>query len=357
MKEMALGDRRQLADKLRGARQQVAEAVTEEFFQRHPDWAQRYGARGRQLGIEDAAYHIDFLAGAIESGSELPFETYVRWTTHVLQTRGITPHFVGENLQQIEQALQSLLTPAEQAPLSRLVALGVRLCAEPPASQAPRQQESELTLSRNLYLQAILRGERKTAHSIAMETLRQGFAITDIYVELFQEALYRIGELWEGNKISVAEEHMATAITQYVIAQLYPLIEPSGEERGRVLITGVQGELHQVGANMVSDILEVDGWDVRFLGTNMPHSGIIQAIRDHQPEAIGISCTMLFNLPKVVQLVQEIRDQVGPSCPRITLGGSVFQPLDALSRELGVHGYATNVRDARDLMRKLAKQN
>ena len=77
-----------LSDKLRGLKQLIAEAVTEDFFQRHPDWLARYGERGRKHGIEDASFHIEFLAGAVECGISTPFEDYARWT--VRSARGPT---------------------------------------------------------------------------------------------------------------------------------------------------------------------------------------------------------------------------------------------------------------------------
>ena len=91
-----------------------------------------------------------------------------------------------------------------------------------------------------------------------MDAFRSGYAITDIYLDVFQESLYEIGRLWETNRIGVAEEHMGTAITQFIMANLYQYLEKSGVSRGRLVVTGIEGELHQVGANMISDILEAD---------------------------------------------------------------------------------------------------
>lgn len=54
-------------------------------------------------------------------------------------------------------------------------------------------------------------------------------------------------------------------------------------------------ELHHVGANMVADVLEAHGWDVRYLGTNLPHRSILQAIREHQADWVGISATTLLS--------------------------------------------------------------
>ena len=74
-------------------------------------------------------------------------------------------------------------------------------------------------------MQAILTGERKAALTIAREALRNGARIQDLYADVFQDALYEVGRLWETNAITVAQEHMATAVTQYVMAHVFGTIE------------------------------------------------------------------------------------------------------------------------------------
>ena len=92
MQSMTLPQRVALADQIRALRQKVGEDVTEEFLSRHPDWLERYGEHARHFGIEDACFHLDFLAGAVEAASLDSFRDYARWTVGMLQARGI-----GEN--------------------------------------------------------------------------------------------------------------------------------------------------------------------------------------------------------------------------------------------------------------------
>lgn len=197
------------------------------------------------------------------------------------------------------------------------------------------------------YLQEILAGKRKTALDIIMDAYRGGYPIPGIYMDIFQEALYEIGRLWESNRISVADEHLGTAITQYVMSNLYQHLEIKDERRGKLVITGVQGELHQVGANMVADVLEADGWDTVFLGTNVPEEDIIQSLRQHRATLFGISSTMLFNIPKVIKLVEAVRGEYGNSM-HIMLGGSAFKTVEALPRELEGCTIALNLREVLD---------
>ena len=221
-----------------------------------------------------------------------------------------------------------------------------------PPKTAPAKDTDLADALRREYLQEILAGRRKTALEMIMDAYRGGYPIPGIYMDIFQEALYEIGRLWESNRISVADEHMGTAITQYVMSNLYQHLEINDERRGRFVVTGVQGELHQVGANMVADVLEADGWDTVFLGTNVPEEGIIQSIRQHRADLFGISSTMLFNIPKVIRLVEAVRKEYGNSV-HIMLGGSAFKTLEALPRELEGCTIALDLREALDRTRKV----
>lgn len=207
------------------------------------------------------------------------------------------------------------------------------------------ENDSFAATLRKEYLNEILAGKRKPALDIIMNAYHGGYSIPCIYMDIFQEALYEIGRLWETNQITVADEHMGTAITQYVMSNLYQYFEVAKMHRGKLIMTGVEGELHQVGANMVADVLEADGWDVVFLGTNVPEKGVIESIRQHKADLFGISSTMLFNIPKVIRLVEATRKEFGDSV-RIMLGGSAFRTVQELPAELVGCLVALNLRDA-----------
>lgn len=354
MQPIPVEDRVPLADKVRTLKQSVAKAVTEEFFLRHPDWTARYGERGRERGIEDALYHLDFLAGAIETGSDAPFRDYALWTGGVLRARGIAPAFVAENLRQVRDALAPHLSATEGALLAEFIRSGCDAIETAPAAQRDGE-EGDLDLTRSLFLQALLQGRRKAAANVALEALKAGHVIVDVYAEVLQEALYSVGARWETNEITVAQEHTATAITQYVLALLYERLAPAVTCRGKAVVAGVEGELHQVGANMVADALEADGWDVRFLGTNMPHDGILKVVQEHEADVVGISATMLFNVPKVRRLVAEVRQRSGEKV-RVVVGGGAFRSTPKLYAEIGAAGSAPGLREAIILLRGLAQK-
>jgi methanogenic corrinoid protein MtbC1 len=136
----------------------------------------------------------------------------------------------------------------------------------------PAQPDAPLALTRNVYLQSIPIGARACSVQIVEEALQNGAGMFDIYVQVFQESLYEVGRLWAAGKISVSVEHRTTAITQFVMAGIYARalpVRPSTPLR-QAIVTGVAGESHQIGANMVADVLENAGWNVEFFGTDAP---------------------------------------------------------------------------------------
>ena len=141
-----ISERVRLADLLRPARRRVAETVCEAFLLRHPDWITRHGDRARHYTIEDAVYHQDFLAAAIESGETSAFTDYLRWTAGVLEARGIAPEFVREHIEGIYAELHSLLATALAGELAEFF----RTAQQPIASgEAADDNDVGMDFSRN----------------------------------------------------------------------------------------------------------------------------------------------------------------------------------------------------------------
>lgn len=349
------GDRR-WAEQLLARADEIAESVTEEFLERHPDWLERYGARARRRGIEDARYHLQFLAGALLAGSPDGFRRYAEWAAQMLAARGIEPRFLAENLRQVGEHAARVLEPREAELVQRYAQVGAEACStageegEGAGSTGPSGEKAVgqelLDEARGLYLDAALRGDRRGALGVVREAMRRGFGVREIYLGVLQEAQYEVGRLWAENRISVAIEHTATAVCQSVLVRLYEEIPSAVGRRGPAVVTGVEGERHQVGANMVADVLELDGWDVRFLGTDMPHQGIVEVVGEMEARLVGISGTMLFNLPSVAELIERIRGQDRNGSLRIMVGGGAFRTDPEAWRSVGADDWASDLERA-----------
>lgn len=169
----------------------------------------------------------------------------------------------------------------------------------------------------------LLAGDRHGCRAVTEELLKNGVPVPTLYQELFQHALYRVGELWEQNKISVAREHIATAIVESLLSLTYPLIcnaDPAGK---RVVVACTPTELHQLGARMVADILEMNGWDSRFLGTTTNATGLLHTLKEVHPHLLCLSLSTQMAFSDLLATIRQVRGQF-PDLP-IAVGGQAFR--------------------------------
>lgn len=173
------------------------------------------------------------------------------------------------------------------------------------------------------YLHHLLNGERKACTTIVNNLTASSFPIDQIYVQLFQRSLYEVGELWEKNRISVATEHLATALTEMLMIRLQQQLFAIARNGRKAVIASVANEYHQVGAKMVADIFEWQGWDAYYLGANTPPDELIRFLDKHRPDLLGLSLSLYFNMPLLKNTIRQIRDPF-PKLP-IIAGGQAFR--------------------------------
>jgi len=335
-------DRVAIGEKILSQKETLVRETVEEFLDRHRARLDRWDQETiRRFGREDVAFHVDFLVGALEQSSPSAFHSYLTWTVEVLESRGISRSDLIENIEQIENWLEQNLLPKEFEVLKPYFLAGYHGISV----EVRNGGASKLGAAAQVYVQSLLQANRQTAFQVLEGALSQGASLENVYVNIIQPAMYEVGRLWETSQISVAEEHMATAIAQFTMGRMYEHLVPPSTSNGRVLVTGVQGELHQIGANMVADVLEMRGWEVRFLGTNLPEKDILSAVQEFQPNWVGISTTMLFNTPTVRRLIEAIRRLQLPTRTKIALGGAAFKSTPNIHHTLGADAQAACIEE------------
>ncbi len=170
-------------------------------------------------------------------------------------------------------------------------------------------------------------GDRGQCQAIFQEWLDSGFPLRDLYVNLVQRSLYEVGELWERGKISVAREHLATAITESLLNLAYPRLFAGSRSRKSVLVACVPNDYHVLGARIVADYFELNNWRSIFVGT-LPAKHMQSLNEEFRPDAIALSATASFNRNAIVEFTAEVRAAF-PNVP-ILVGG---QALGHVERE------------------------
>ncbi len=173
------------------------------------------------------------------------------------------------------------------------------------------------------FMNILISGDRSQCSLYAQKFMDEHSSINELYENIIKKALYDIGELWEYNKISVATEHLASAIVEALLNELYSNIIVKEKRNKTVVVACVENEFHQIGGKMISDIFELNGWNAHFLGADTPTKDLIAFVQSIQPDMLAISLSIYFHLPILENMIQRIRKEL-PNLP-ILVGGQAFR--------------------------------
>ncbi len=199
------------------------------------------------------------------------------------------------------------------------------------------------------YLRAVRAGDRRAAFAAIDEARAAGLEVATIYLEVFQPTLREIGRLWQENELSVADEHLATAITQAAMARLYEQAFSWAGDGGPTLIAACADiERHEGGLRMLCDLLELRGWRTRYLGASVPAGSLVSMVRQQRPDVVALSVAILPHLPRLRAMVGAVRDAMGEDCPLILVGGRPYLDDPTLAAQVGADLTARDAREAVD---------
>lgn len=199
------------------------------------------------------------------------------------------------------------------------------------------------------YVKSLRDGDRRAALKIARDALTHGVDIRDLYMDVFQPAMHEIGRLWETNEITVAQEHLATAITQSVMAQLYAHVFAKPPKGRTMVATCIGGELHELGIRMVADFFEIEGWDVYYLGANMPVEDVVTMVNERKADVLAISVTLNNHVPRARELIYAVRDSPIGTNVKIFFGGQPVNRSPDIYKTVGADMTAHDARSAVEL--------
>ena len=330
--------------------------VAREFL-RHPELEQRYGKAGREKCLQDAGYHLAYLGEAIAAGCTELFDDYIAWAKVMLAKRGIPATDLAGLLTTMTESLREELPPEfSRVAGEYLETAHQRLPGFPDDVPTFIPAGSALAPLAVEFLRLLLRGERHLASPLILDAVQQGVPVRDLYLQVFQRTQREIGRLWQVNEISVAQEHYASAATQLIMSQLYPHIFGAEKTRGTLVATCVAGDLHEIGARMVGDFFEMDGWHTHYLGANVPAQGVMQTLVDRQATCLAISATITSHVGAVETLIAAVRRR--PECAgvHILVGGYPFNVAPMLWRKVGADGFGRDAQEALTIGNRLASE-
>jgi methylmalonyl-CoA mutase cobalamin-binding domain/chain len=335
-----------LDNQLRAIGNILAGRIVELQYARQPQVWKPFGHPGRAKSIRDAGYHLAYLSEALEADSPELFIEYLAWVKVLFAGLKFPESALPATLDCTRQALVEELSPEAAGPALAILELGMTSLDHAPLT-LPGFIEgvSQLDQLARQYLDHLLGGNRNAASHLILEAVHHGVGVKEIYSQVFERTQREIGRLWQTNQVSVAQEHFTTAATQMIMSQLYPFIFTGIRKDRRMVMACVGGELHEIGARMVADYFEMEGWDTYFLGANTPPESIIKVVQERNADVLALSATMAFHVSNVTAIIRDLHAGK-PSKTRVLVGGYPFNLSPDLWIKIGADGYAPDAKMA-----------
>jgi methanogenic corrinoid protein MtbC1/DNA-binding XRE family transcriptional regulator len=183
-------------------------------------------------------------------------------------------------------------------------------------------QDSRIESQVEDYLWYAVTGDEVSAYAVVQRVLADGKTVPDVYFQLFVPAQQELGHRWVSGSLSVANEHLASEVTSRLMNRLRDGARRKPALNKRVVVSAAPGERHALGARIVGDFLYLDGWDVDFLGADMPGSELADFVGRTQPALVAISVVLDENLISLRNTIAGLHASAPHS--KILVGGSAI---------------------------------
>jgi methanogenic corrinoid protein MtbC1 len=299
------------------------------------------------------AMHLEFLQPVLEFGLLAPMVEYLRWFDSMCAARQIPGDYLPRSLDYFADHFIARMEPADSAVVSTALA-AARDGAQDydQASLAPAlpcEPEPEAIA----FEAALLAGDQRTALATVYRCIEGGRSLIDIELHVIRTAMIRIGEKWQANAISVAQEHMATAIVESVMTMALLRQQPPPPNGKRVLLACVAGNHHTVGLRMVADSFQLSGWEVQYLGANVPTAALLDQIEAWSPHLLGLGLSFGHHLQTVKDVIAQSSARFGADRPAVIIGGLAVNRFDRLAEIVGADESCTDALVAIDVASRL----
>ncbi|MFO0837064.1 MAG: cobalamin-dependent protein [Phycisphaerae bacterium] len=203
------------------------------------------------------------------------------------------------------------------------------------------------------YLQPLMAGRRAECFEIINHAITDGQHADAMIRDVVWPAMTQIERLFRSDRINSAIESMACRINRTVAAQLQAHLPRKAHNGKRVLVHSACGEGEEIGAQLVGDLFQADGWEVYFLGGAVPHDEVLTLVGQLRPDVLLIFGTRPQDVPETRRLIEMVREIGVCSAMNVVVSGGVFNRAEGLWLEIGADVYAESAKDVLRLANEL----
>lgn len=200
--------------------------------------------------------------------------------------------------------------------------------------------------------ETLMEGDGETLVQLVSEALEQGRAAVDILNDDLIGGMDLIGEKMGSGEMFIPEVLMTAHAMGMAVEILKPLLgDGEASSAGKIVIGTVKGDLHDIGKNLVVMMLESAGFEVIDLGVDVEPEIFVDAIKDNQPDILGLSALLTTTMPMLKKTVETVMNSGLRNSIKIIIGGAPVSQKYA--DEIGVDGYAPDAGSASKLAKAM----
>jgi methanogenic corrinoid protein MtbC1 len=199
------------------------------------------------------------------------------------------------------------------------------------------------------YLDSLLRGDRRNSRLVIEESLQSGTPTNLVYMEVVWPTMVEIEKLLRAERISPAQEHLATRINRTIVDQLQNKLPRRQARNKKITICCAPDESQELGAQIIADLFESDGWDVRFLGGGLTNDDLLTYVHEYSPDILLIYGTTPRQAPSVRQLIDRIKEVRANPNMQLMVSGGLFNRAEGLWQEIGADSFAATAEQALEI--------
>jgi len=200
------------------------------------------------------------------------------------------------------------------------------------------------------YLETLLTGDRTRCRAVIEDILHKNHAsIVGLYSEVIWPVMLEIEKLYKHDRITSAQEHLATRINRTIVDQLQNKLPRQDKKDKKVVVCSSQSESCELGGQIIADMFESNGWDVRFLGGQICNDDILAYVNEFGPDMLVIYGTEPSKAPDIRSIIDRIRSVNAWPDMKIMLSGGVFARAEGLWEEIGADMFAETAPQAVEL--------
>jgi len=196
------------------------------------------------------------------------------------------------------------------------------------------------------YLEALLEGERKQARTVIEQVLQKGIPAITVYSDIIWPIMEEIEILRRSERISPVQEHLASRINRTIVDQLQNKLPKRPAKFKKIVVCCSNSELQELGAQIMADLFESNGWEVKFIGGGLTNDDILEFVNLYAPDILLIYGTTPKQAPNIRHLIDTIRSVNAWPSLRIMLSGGVFNRAEGLWEEIGADLFAESALKA-----------